>query len=324
MTNTLESITEQIRTGQQDAARKALETLKPADDQERTEGLFLKGYLQETAFERTAAYDCYTKILERDPDHTDAAFRAAVLCEQAGDDDAAIDFYEMCTAKPPAHANALINLAGLYEERERFHEAEALLLTVLDEHPNHARAWQFLKSVESSYDMLIDEQSQRDRDKNDAMLDTPITDFELSVRSRNCLKQMNIRTIGDLLRITEPELLSYKNFGETSLNEIKAMLQLRSLRLGQTVQPVVLEPPAPVFRSASADGSVQLKRPVSELELSVRSRKCLQRLGVSSIDELVQRSEAELLTIKNFGQTSLSEIKRQLGVMGLSLRNPLP
>ena len=55
----------------------------------------------------------------------------------------------------------------------------------------------------------------------------PITDFELSVRSRNCLKKMNIRSLGDLLKTTEQELLSYKNFGETSLNEIKALLDAK-------------------------------------------------------------------------------------------------
>jgi DNA-directed RNA polymerase subunit alpha len=43
---------------------------------------------------------------------------------------------------------------------------------------------------------------------------------------------------------------------------------------------------------------------------------------VATIGELTQRSEAELMTIKNFGQTSLSEIKRQLTHLGLSLRKP--
>jgi len=49
---------------------------------------------------------------------------------------------------------------------------------------------------------------------------------------------------------------------------------------------------------------------------------CLQRLGVTTLGELTQRSEAELLAIKNFGQTSLNEIKRQLGAHGLTLRPP--
>lgn len=323
MTATLESIAEQIRSGQHDGARKALEGLKPSDPDMKNEALFLRGYLQESEFDREGALSTYEKLLEQDPDHSEGAFRAALILDQSGDDEAAIDLYERCTAHPPAHSNALINLALLYEERARLPEAEALLQTVLDDYPNHPRAEQFLKSVRSSYEMMIDERSQRERDKRDAVLDTPMSDFELSVRSRNCLKQMNIRTLGDLLAISEQELLGYKNFGETSLNEIKAVLLVKGLKLGQTTTPVEPPPPAPAFRSALADSTLQLKRPVSELELSVRSRKCLQRLGIASLAELTSRSEAELLAIKNFGQTSLNEIKRQLAVIGLTLRMPL-
>ena len=47
---------------------------------------------------------------------------------------------------------------------------------------------------------------------------------------------MNIKSLGDLLRTTEQELLSYKNFGETSLNEIKALLAQKGLRLGQAAE----------------------------------------------------------------------------------------
>ena len=68
-------------------------------------------------------------------------------------------------------------------------------------------------------------------------------------------------------------------------------------------------------------GAAHADRSVTELELSVRSRKALQRLGVSTLGELVQRTELELLTIKNFGQTSLTEIKQQLARFGLSLRS---
>ena len=105
--------------------------------------------------------------------------------------------------------------------------------------------------------------------------------------------------------------MSYKNFGETSLSEIQAMLAQRNLNLGQSLQPVP-NPVLPVEGPSLDEASPQLSRPVSEMELSVRSRKALQRLGVTTIGELV--------TIKNFGETSLAEIKRQLSVLGLSLR----
>jgi DNA-directed RNA polymerase subunit alpha len=62
-----------------------------------------------------------------------------------------------------------------------------------------------------------------------------------------------------------------------------------------------------------------LFRPVSELELSVRSANCLKHANISLIAELVQKTEAEMLKTKNFGRKSLNEIKAILEEMGLSL-----
>jgi DNA-directed RNA polymerase subunit alpha len=61
-------------------------------------------------------------------------------------------------------------------------------------------------------------------------------------------------------------------------------------------------------------------KPVNELDLSVRSRRALDTLGVRSVGELASLSEAQLLACKNFGQTSLQEIKKKLESCGLALR----
>ncbi|MFC1838801.1 DNA-directed RNA polymerase subunit alpha [Thermodesulfobacteriota bacterium] len=62
-----------------------------------------------------------------------------------------------------------------------------------------------------------------------------------------------------------------------------------------------------------------LYRPVSELELSVRSANCLKNAEITQIGELVQKTESEMLKTKNFGRKSLNEIKTILTEMGLSL-----
>ncbi|MFH1350392.1 MAG: DNA-directed RNA polymerase subunit alpha [Pseudomonadota bacterium] len=62
-----------------------------------------------------------------------------------------------------------------------------------------------------------------------------------------------------------------------------------------------------------------LFRPVSELELSVRSANCLKNASITLIGELVQKTESEMLKTKNFGRKSLNEIKSILSEMGLSL-----
>jgi DNA-directed RNA polymerase subunit alpha len=59
---------------------------------------------------------------------------------------------------------------------------------------------------------------------------------------------------------------------------------------------------------------------IEELNLSVRSYNCLKREGINTVGDLVQRSEQELMDIRNFGQKSIDEVKAKLEELGLSLR----
>lgn len=63
------------------------------------------------------------------------------------------------------------------------------------------------------------------------VLDTPIEDLQLSVRSLNCLKRAGIRTLGELLTYSEEDIMKLKNFGQKSLDEIKDKLHERGLAL---------------------------------------------------------------------------------------------
>jgi DNA-directed RNA polymerase subunit alpha len=60
---------------------------------------------------------------------------------------------------------------------------------------------------------------------------------------------------------------------------------------------------------------------IRELNLSVRARKCTTKLGVLTIGDLTQRSAADLLECKNFGVTSLNEVREKLADRGLSLKD---
>ena len=76
---------------------------------------------------------------------------------------------------------------------------------------------------------------------------------------------------------------------------------------------------APVAERGPALHNENLDRSVEELELSVRSYNCLKNANITTIRELVQKTESEMLKTKNFGRKSLNEIKEILGTMGLSL-----
>ena len=63
----------------------------------------------------------------------------------------------------------------------------------------------------------------------------PISELELSVRSANCLKEANIKTIAELVKRTEADLLGFRNFGKKSLSEINEILKVMGLHLGMKV-----------------------------------------------------------------------------------------
>ena len=77
--------------------------------------------------------------------------------------------------------------------------------------------------------------------------------------------------------------------------------------------------PEPEIDEAKLRRNRYLAKPVSELELSVRASNCLETANIKTIRELVTKEEKDMLEYKNFGRTSLNEIKEQLANMGLSL-----
>ena len=320
-----------------------------------------RGQKAEQAGDLDKAIENYQHALNEDEDHEPAAFRLAVLYDRRGMDHQAIELYERLCAGDPVHVSALLNLAVLYEDNGMYDDARRALEAIIESDPDHGRARLFLKDVMSAAATHVDEDAPGQRGGRavrDAVLDLPVASFELSVRSRNALKKMNIESVGDLLRVREVDLLSHKNFGETSLSEIKSLLASKGLRLGQfadgdggagaagaggaTPIPAAFAggtaADEPAFTATSSGGGgvtpgemslldpgddvpgELLERSVGDLELSVRSRKALQRLNIHTVAELASRTEDELLGCKNFGQTSLNEIKQVLGSFGLGLR----
>jgi len=251
----------------------------------------------------------YKTALELSPEHHRALFHLAYRCDLAGDEEAALDYYKQITSISPVYVSALMNMAVLYEDADEFDKAGRCIDTVLQYHPNHQRAILFKKDIEGSKTMYYDEEKEKKKTRRSQTLETPITDFELSVRSRNCLKEMNIRKVGDLLKISEAELLSYKN-----------ILSLKGLNLGMALEEQEIEAEQSV-EEIEAENEGILNKPVEDLQLSVRARKCLLKLSLRSIGDLTRRTEAELLGVKNFGVTSLNEIRKSLANLGLSLRN---
>jgi DNA-directed RNA polymerase subunit alpha len=86
--------------------------------------------------------------------------------------------------------------------------------------------------------------------------------------------------------------------------------------MGEGVGGLVLGP-----EEGEEEVSGVLAQPIEDLDLTVRSYNCLKREGVTTVGELIQKTEDDLLEIRNFGQKSIDEVKAKLEEMGLGLKS---
>lgn len=85
----------------------------------------------------------------------------------------------------------------------------------------------------------VEEEVDEEIEKLRELLSRSVEELELSVRSGNCLRRANIKTLGDLVARTESEMLKYRNFGKQSLKEITEILAGMGLYLGMDVEAIV-------------------------------------------------------------------------------------
>ena len=91
----------------------------------------------------------------------------------------------------------------------------------------------FEEPIEEEVEEEVDEERQRVR----RLLERSVEELELSVRSSNCLRAAEIKSIGDLVQKGEPEMLKYRNFGRKSLKEIQDILSEMGLHFGMDISP---------------------------------------------------------------------------------------
>lgn len=157
---------------------------------------YLKGYCLESQHSYEEAVGEYEKALELEPGHVRAAFRMGYLMSLRGEEEEAISYYEMCTSERPTFMNAYLNLGVLYEDAEEYTKAIECYKRVLEADPSNPRARLFMRDAVGSLDMYYDEEQEKRVDRRNRILQTPISEFELTIRSRNCLENMNIMTLG--------------------------------------------------------------------------------------------------------------------------------
>ncbi|MCK5408564.1 MAG: DNA-directed RNA polymerase subunit alpha, partial [Candidatus Krumholzibacteria bacterium] len=97
----------------------------------------------------------------------------------------------------------------------------------------------FIKFDETQMKEEEEEELDEELEKLRELLGRSVEELELSVRSGNCLRRANIKTLGDLVSRTESEMLKYRNFGKQSLKEIAEILAGMGLYLGMDVEAIL-------------------------------------------------------------------------------------
>ncbi|MCE2795802.1 MAG: DNA-directed RNA polymerase subunit alpha C-terminal domain-containing protein [Planctomyces sp.] len=305
--------------GRVDEAEKLLRSVA-ASAASRAEYSFQMGCIWADRGDSLTAVEYFERAVDMDPHHSRALFWLAAENALRGNDEEAVRLYERSLSRPPFYIGALLNLGLLYEDRENYQAAAFCFRRVREYDPNNQFAELYLKDIEATQGMYYDEDHAKQEARMKQLLGRPVTDFELSVRSRNCLQAMNIISLGDLTEVSEQELLAGKNFGETSLMEIRELLQAHGLRIGQNLHKIHSREHI-VDQSLSPEEQAMMNKLVTDLNLSVRSRKCMSRLNIQTVGQLCQRTPDELLASRNFGVTSLNEIREKLKEVGMRLRN---
>ncbi len=128
--------------------------------------------------------------------------------------------------------------------------------------------------------------------------------------------------MGELCDMTADEVLAARGFGETSLREIEAKLAEHGLRLRLPEEPAKLTRKGirrPRVSPEDAELQQKLVLSLAELELSVRAVNTLESAGMTSVRDIVVRSDEELLELPDFDLVTLNEVKHRLAERGLRL-----
>lgn len=266
----------------------------PNDQEASADVLYAKGRAAEVQGEYGRAMEHFEAALDREAEHSRSLFRLALNCDLNGEDDRARELYERCVNLQPTYVGALINLGVLCEDSGDYEQAVNCYKRVLAIEPTHKQAQLYLKDAESSLTMYVD-----------------------------VSKPQRLRTMEEIFGLPEGGLeesgtLSAPTARDNALNdsEVQDLLgryQATGARTGRAISALEAGEDIPVQE--------RLSMSAEELELSTRSRKCMERLGVTTVGQLIQLTTRQLLGVPNFGATSLKEIETKLGALGLSLKD---
>lgn len=145
--------------------------------------------------------------------------------------------------------------------------------------------------------------------------DVPIKYLDLSVRTLNCLKNIGIKTFGELKELSEYELIRVPNLGKKSLNEINFIVLnfdiANFFAINNYLLPILMNQNELSLQSLASESSLD-SIAIESLLLSIRSLNALKLNNIHTVGQLSLLSEMELLKFSNLGKKSLKEITKAM------------
>ncbi len=287
---------------------------------------YLEGFIQELEGRPGDALAKYQDALRMDENHIPTLFRKAVLIDRQADrlmnseqepEEYARSIYEKIMDLTPSYEGPIMNLGILYEDQEEYESAQECYQMVLNEQPDDEIAEMYHGDAKASMNLSFQEEQMRERLDVGRVLNKSLSEFDFPQRIMDAFDQLKVETLGDLIQCSEEQLLACNNFGQYSLDRVKNFLDEHDLSLSQKNRSKVTLKPGPPPEEVDDI----LRKQIEEFDWSARSKRAMKRLSIFTVKDLVEHTEEELLDCRNFGETSLQEVKDTLSELGLSLKD---
>lgn len=164
--------------------------------------------------------------------------------------------------------------------------------------------------IEDGNKLMVEGQMESMKDK---VLNMSVGDLDFEEQTVIVLNEADIHTVKDLISHTADEIFELPKIGPLRFKDINQKIKALGLSFNIPEMGIMVEP-------RHVMGEKVLEMTIEELDFSVRTYNCLVRAGILTVEDLISRTESEMIKVRNLGRKSLEEIFLKLQALGLSFK----
>ena len=164
--------------------------------------------------------------------------------------------------------------------------------------------------IEDGNKLMVEGQMESMKDK---VLNMSVGDLDFEEQTVIVLNEAGIHTVKDLISHTADEIFELPKIGPLRFKDINQKIKALGLSFNIPEMGIMVEP-------RHVMGEKVLEMTIEELDFSVRTYNCLVRAGILTVEDLISRTESEMIKVRNLGRKSLEEIFLKLQALGLSFK----